>query len=104
MIKLEELINSVKTLIEVEKNKGIADHGEFHSLHEAYAVVLEEYQEANEELKRAAFALDVAWKEARSNNKDFSLEAMRQAEAYAMLAATECIQFAAMCRKAQLLR
>lgn len=101
---MDELIKGVKNLIEVEKNKGIVDHGEFHSLHEAYAVALEEYQEADEELKRAAFALDVSWKEARNDNKDFSLEAMRQAEAYAMLAAAECIQFAAMCRKAQLLR
>ena len=101
---MEILMKEIKNLIDVEKNKGIADHGEFHSLHEAYAVVLEEYQEADEELKRAAFALDVAWKEARNDNKEFSLEAMRQAEVYAMLAAAECIQFAAMCRKAQLLR
>ena len=66
MSKLYELIEQIK-------NKAVKQHGDFNSLHEGYAVILEE--------------VDELWDETKKKRPDVKN------------AKTECLQIAAMCIK-----
>jgi hypothetical protein len=102
MTKLKE---SVKELVAQELSMASKDYGDrFHSAHEAYAVILEEYEEAKEELSNIEYALANFWGCVRF--PDYSEDSEPNAhlsdlERTAINAACECIQIAAMARKAQ---
>jgi len=74
-------------------------HGKYNnSPHESYAVILEEYEEAQEEAERFGLALGRFWGAVRSNSATGGiLEAMQE---LAEKAAAEWVQVAAMCLKA----
>lgn len=75
-------------------------HGLHHSDAEKYAVMLKELQEAGEELAHARERLAGFWSGVRLNREDWTTQqAVRIAEA-AERAACECVQLAAMARKA----
>lgn len=78
-------------------NKSFA---QFNSTHEAYAVILEEAQEAEDELRNVARNLQALWAEIKSNAEKESLEVVAAGvEASAQALAAEAIQTAAMARK-----
>lgn len=89
----EDIVEAVqKELHEAEKNFGL-----FNSQHEKYAVMLEEFDEAEEDLKRLEAMLNSAWDMVRhdeliSDMADFIYHT-------AINAAVECCQLAAMARK-----
>ena len=70
---------------------------QFRSQHEGYAVILEEFDEAKEQLEAAELFLDHMWDSVRHDSPaKLSAESMMM---FSINAACEAIQVAAMCRK-----
>lgn len=90
--KLHELVG-----IELaEANKA---YGLFHSLHEGYAVLREEVEEASEALSIVKVSLDTTWLGCRNNNPSWVAADVPDIEHNALKLASEALQTAAMARK-----
>lgn len=102
MIRCDKLIESA---VGVELDNAIAAHGEhYNSSHEGYAVLMEEVQEAEEELQRVQVYRDALWDMIRSpfsadERARNMTEALGMAEIAAKHLAAEAAQIAAVCRK-----
>lgn len=85
---------AIRHELDVAKSK----HGEtFHSVHEAYAVLLEEIQETDEEMQRVKEYADAAWLRVRTDGPpEIWVERMQK---HAKQMAMEAAQVAAVCRK-----
>lgn len=99
---MKELMNSVTSLIDEEYARASGVYGPLHnSDHEAYAVMLEEFQEADAERFDCECSLDKLWEQIKMDSSDYNKEGvLRRIECYAKLAACEFIQVAAMAKKA----
>ena len=97
---MQELIDKVQELVVFELARANTIHPpKFNSMHEAYAVILEECEEAKEAFGAAEWRRDLAWDSIKHDeDPDGFLEATEKA---AIAAASEMIQVAAMCRKAR---
>lgn len=71
----------------------------FASLHEGYAVLKEEVEEAGEELSGVRKFLDYAWQFIRSDNRQLALEHVTRLRFAAQRLAEEAVQVAAMAQK-----
>lgn len=71
----------------------------FSTPHEGYAVLLEEFEEAEEALKRAREDLDHIWDEIKADNTDHAKTATIYMESHVTHLIAECIQVGAMCQK-----
>lgn len=100
----------VERLVKEEYGRASEQHGDrFHSPHEAYAVMLEELEEAQEELgdltelfaRSQNVLLANYWAATRADNYKVCLDAAGSIQEAAELAAAEMIQLAAMAYKAQ---
>lgn len=69
----------------------------FASDHEGYAVILEEFQESEEEVNRARFRLNRLWESVRAD--EAQTEYIKHIRERMLKAAAEAIQTAAMCEK-----
>ena len=101
---MRELIDKVQELVVFELNRANTIHPpKFNSMHEAYAVILEEFEEAKDDLESAEWTLREIWFETKANRcKDDIDVDIEELERRATLGAAEMIQVAAMCRKARL--
>jgi hypothetical protein len=70
------------------------------SPHESYAVILEEYEEAAHEADKFKIQLDAYWKNVKNNAHTEQCERLLVMQEFAIKAAAEFIQVAAMCEKA----
>ena len=89
--------NQVWELVAVELEAANKQFPQFHSQHEGYAVILEELQEAKEQLDDIERHIGYAWNIIRDNRKAGSM--IETIGTRAVWAACEAIQVAAMCRK-----
>lgn len=89
--------NDVRALVDKELSAANKRFPQFHSQHEGYAVILEEQEEADRETDHISWELEQAWSEIKRNSKP-DLYIMR-ARDFAINAACEAIQVAAMCQK-----
>ena len=71
----------------------------FHSLHEGYAVILEENQEAEGALTSMRINLHTLWMHIMKNNDDRALEFAGRVREHALDLAVEAVQVAAMAQK-----
>lgn len=98
---MKKLIESVDLIVNEEYDRASKDHGErFHSQHEAYAVIKEEMEEAQEEIEIVDDKLGEFWEAAK---RDFLYGCNLNAGIIykrAMNGACEMIQVAAMAKKA----
>lgn len=88
----------VKELVKVELAAANEKFPPFHSAHEGYAVIMEELDELKTEVNMADASLTKAWEHIKSNNPLAENE-VNWVRSYAINAACEAIQVAAMCRK-----
>ena len=86
--------------VEAELTSANEKHPPFASLHEAYAVIKEELEEAEEELVLAKRVLNYAWHSIRCDDVDMALENIDYVRECAEQLAMEACQVAAMCIKA----
>jgi hypothetical protein len=94
------LIQEVTEAIENELSAANKAFPGFNSTHEGYAVILEEAQKAEDELRNVARNLQALWVEVKENAGKEDLEVVAAGvEASAQALAAEAIQTAAMARK-----
>lgn len=101
---MNKLIEEVTELIEREYGRAGAKFGlTNHSDHESYAVILEELQEAEQEVARFKDALNAFWHFVKNDYVDHDKFAeCEEMNRRALLGACEMIQVAAMAKKAAL--
>ena len=89
--------NQVRELVAVELEAANERFPQFHSAHEGYAVIREEFEEMKEQMEAAEIFLRYMWNDVKANNPaKVSAETMMD---ISVDAACEAIQVAAMCKK-----
>ena len=97
---ITKLRNILDCMVDDELKWARKEHGEkFASDHEAYAVTLEEVQEALEEIAVAHNLLDDIWEMCIRKDDYVSTVMLEQLDQHAINGAAELIQVAAMARK-----
>jgi hypothetical protein len=102
--KMDAVKNDIKKLIDKELDAANEVNRPFASMHEAYAVIKEELEEAEDESEKAGRFLNSAWSNIKQpDNIGITNAKMFLADMYkaAMNLAVEAVQVAAMCKKAQ---
>lgn len=91
-------MDKINELIQAELERANTIHPPlFNSAHEGYAVILEEVEEAQEDIKQIESGIDAIWTLIRCNI-DIT-KAIERVKPYVVNAITELIQVAAMCDK-----
>ena len=90
---------AIEKLAEMEKQDANRKFPLFHSLHEGYAILLEEIEEAREALNFAEGSLSMLWAHIRDNNAGRALEFAGRVREHALDLAAEAVQAAAMAQK-----
>ena len=85
-------------LMDAEIKRSIKKHGPLKSAHEAYAVILEEVEEADREVWKVKASLEAFWTMVKGDAIS-TLSLPCDIERYALNAAAEYIQVAAVARK-----
>jgi hypothetical protein len=93
----QEILCAVATELTSANEK----HPPFASLHEAYAVIKEELEEAECELEKACDCLECAWECIKQDNAEDALKHLGWLRIRAKHLAMEACQVAAMCDKAE---
>lgn len=91
----------VAGLVSMELQHAKENHEDFHSLHEGYAVMLEEIEECRDELQVIQSHTSDLWQAVKDDNTQGAKVEMDEIEAAAIQLAAEAIQVAAMARKAR---
>jgi len=98
---MNAVIDKIAPLVAEELEAANVIHSAFHSLHEGWAVLKEEIEEAHKELIDTEFNLTQMWKAVKTDNDAAAQNAVRKVEKAAVRLAAEAIQVAAMARKVQ---
>lgn len=98
---IDHITPGVDALMAQEYQDIVSRYGAgYHSAHEGYAVLLEEVQEAEEQLEYAKRSLDQVWESVRSDAPSAVLhDRVRRVEHYANQLAAEAVQVGAVCRR-----
>ena len=98
---MKDLLNEVNALTLKEYERAAKVNGDtFNSPHETYAVILEEFEEATENLEEFDDAFKAYWSCVKKNDRTSQKDQLIYMHHYAISAAAEMIQVAAMCHKA----
>lgn len=98
---MKELLNEVKQSVKSELERANEAHPLFNSPHEAYAVIKEEAEEAEYELKYASIHLGEFWNSVKHDRYEIDMcDCLCAVKECAMNLAAEAIQVAAMAQKA----
>ena len=101
---MTKLIKEVTQLVDAEYNRAAEQHGKLHhSMHEAYAVMKEELEEAQEQIYHTDnFLNDDFWQCVMADGASTGRMFANCIRDHAIAAAAEMIQVAAMAQKAML--
>lgn len=99
---VKELQDEIVTVVFSELIRAQKEHGEtFHSMPEAFSVIWEEIEEANEEMQRVIRKANDVWLANRRDDEKVFTTCASKTAAAATLLACEAVHVAAMCVKAQ---
>ena len=97
---MDHLSPGVDALVELEHKTIVQKWGEgYNSMHEGYAVLKEEVEEAEEALQDVKQHLDSAWQDVREDARKLFGSEIFRVEHYAKQLAAEAVQVAAVCRR-----
>lgn len=97
--KSEKLVNN---LIQAEYDNACEKYGDkYNSLHEAYAVLLEEVEETEKEIRFLKRWLENIWESIKTNNKCYQNECIEQLEICVKNSIKEMAQVGAVLRKTE---
>ena len=100
---MKKLIEEITKLSTYEYSRAAEKFGKQHnSPHEAYAVIKEEFEEAQKNVFKVEQILDEFWEQTKANNTTLGENAVAALGREAILAACEFVQVAAMAYKATL--
>ena len=91
----------IEHCVDVELEAARKEHEEFHSLHEAYAVTLEEVEEAEKEMREIERTIMDVWTATKEDDTTSASMMFNMIEKSAVALAAEAVQVAAMARKAR---
>ena len=95
----DEARQNVQDAVLAELANAVRNYGAgYHSLHEGYAVLLEEVEEAEDDLRLINNNLSLLWQSIKSNDLNDTV-LLTDIEGTAQLLALEAIQIAAVCAK-----
>lgn len=94
-----ELVERVEKLADDELKRANKEYPLFHSLHEGYAVLLEEIEEATERNKEAMANKEVMWAAIKNDLKDEAVQWAQKTQICLTESTAEMVQCIAMCRK-----
>lgn len=89
----------MEELVKLEYEAAQAAHGPLASMHEGWAVALEELEETEQELREVRERLDMAWAWIKHDSPWFAAEAMEGVMRHAVRCACEAVQVAAVCKR-----
>lgn len=96
---MKELKAQVLKLSAEEEKRSMINHPLFNSTHEGYAVIKEEVEETQGELRLVNLFTNEMWHCVKSNNEIGVVENAKNLKQYAIALAAESIQVAAMAQK-----
>lgn len=100
---MTKLIEEVRQCIEREYERASSEHGPLNnSDHESYAVLLEEVDEASQEVGSVESSMYALWESVKRGTSTDMCVHLVQIQQSALLAACEYIQVAAMAHKARM--
>lgn len=94
-----ELTKKIEQLANDEFERANEEYPLFHSLHEGYAVLMEEIDETIERNKEAMANKEVMWAAIKNDLKDEAVQWAQKTQKYFIEATAEMIQCIAMCMK-----
>lgn len=98
---MKELFEAMELEAQKELARAALSHGPtLASPHEAFAVILEEFEESIYSIAPAAVNIATFWNGVKADDRKSQLERLSGIERNALLAACELVQTAAMARKA----
>ena len=102
---MKRLIEEIRACVGNEYKRAAEMHGKtFNSFHEAYGVILEEFEESKEESERFEMDFSILWAAIRENDNEYAVRALSRLREHAEKTAAEFAQCAAMCHKATFLK
>lgn len=97
---MNDLLNSVNKLVQKELYRANKKHELFNSAHEAYAVILEELEEAEDELNNLKCLLNYFWASVKKDKNENFQRNLELAQKYSRKMIAEAVQVSAMIDKA----
>ncbi len=97
---MRELVKSAELLMMLETERALEQHGEAHSPHEGYGLILEELDEAWAEMKNLMFWLNEVWVDVK--NDETAKENAHRVKETAKRLIAEAVQVGAMAEKLKL--
>jgi uncharacterized protein YydD (DUF2326 family) len=95
----QNLKQNIEILVERELEHARSRFNEFNSSHEGYAVILEEFEELQEEITSFEQKLQSLWNSVKSNDNSIQYENIKLMENISKQIIKEGIQLGAMCRR-----
>ena len=91
--------NKIQELVQTELNSANEKFPLFNSPHEGYAVIKEELEECSENIFDMTSTLQLMWDGVKNNDAKTVADLVKDIRSFAVQAACEAVQVAAMCDK-----
>lgn len=95
----KNLIENINKLVDSELENARNRFNNINSSHEGYAVILEEFEEVQEEISNFEQTLQTLWKAVKNNSAEDQAEYIKSMEHISTQIIKESIQIAAMCKR-----